>query len=124
MNTSHEIPDSPASAPLKRERRQRVQSAETGMAVLKGLARLGGRAGLTALASHVGESPAKVHRYLVSLVEEGLVTQDTGSQQYTLGFESMLIGLAAMRRSGPNPGAEPPVIHLPGTLEGTRLLAP
>ena len=93
------------------------------MAVLKGLARLGGRAGLTALASHVGESPAKVHRYLVSLVEEGLVTQDTGSQQYTLGFESMLIGLAAMRQADPIRVAEPALIRLRETLEATCFVA-
>ena len=54
-------------APRERGRRQRVQSAETGMVVLKGLARLGGRASLTALALHVQQSPAKVHRYLMSL---------------------------------------------------------
>jgi DNA-binding IclR family transcriptional regulator len=34
--------------------------------------RLGGRASLTAIAAQIDESPAKVHRYLVSLMEEGL----------------------------------------------------
>ena len=53
--------DRPSSAPDERprERRQRVQAAETGMAVLKGLADLGGRASLTALSAHVQESTAK-----------------------------------------------------------------
>ena len=75
------MPRSPTPEPLPRprERRQRVQAAETGMAVLKGLARLGGRASLTALSAQVGEPPAKVHRYLASLSEEGLVSQDAGT---------------------------------------------
>ncbi|WP_438942610.1 helix-turn-helix domain-containing protein, partial [Pseudacidovorax intermedius] len=102
-----------AEAPARaRERRQRVQSAETGMAVLKGLARLGGRASLTALAAHVGESPAKVHRYLASLVEEELVTQDSGSQHYFLGAAAIQIGVAAMRQADPLRLAEPALVHL------------
>ena len=100
-----------------RERRQRVQSAQTGMAVLKGLARLGGRASLSGLAACVGESPAKVHRYLVSLIEEGLVAQDTATQQYLLGVEAMMIGVAAMRQADPVRMAEPALVRLRETLE-------
>ncbi|MEJ8845743.1 IclR family transcriptional regulator [Variovorax rhizosphaerae] len=104
-------------------RRQRVQSAETGMAVLKGLARLGGRASLTALAVHVDESPAKVHRYLASLMEEGLVAQDAGSQHYHLGAEAIQIGLAAMRQADPIRVAEPSLIRLRESLEVTCFVA-
>ncbi|SIR31618.1 IclR family transcriptional regulator [Pseudacidovorax sp. RU35E] len=112
------------AAPARsRERRQRVQSAETGMVVLKGLARLGGRASLTALAAHVGESPAKVHRYLASLVEEELVTQDSGSQHYFLGSASIQIGVAAMRQADPLRLAEPALVHLRESLEVTCFLA-
>ncbi len=106
-----------------RERRQRVQSAETGMAVLKGLARLGGRASLTALATHVDQSPAKVHRYLASLMEEGLVAQDSGSQHYFLGAEAIQIGLAAMRQAEPIRVAEPALVRLRETLEVTCFIA-
>ncbi|MFP6558603.1 IclR family transcriptional regulator [Paraburkholderia sp. B3] len=112
-----------AKAPAERERRQRVQSAQTGMAVLKGLARLGGRASLTGLASHVGESPAKVHRYLVSLIEEGFVAQDTGTQQYLLGPEAMMIGVAAMRQANPVRVAEPALVRLCEQLEVTAFVA-
>ncbi len=104
-------------------RRQRVQSAETGMAVLKGLARLGGKASLTALAAHVEESPAKVHRYLASLMEEGLVAQDGGSQHYHLGAEAIQIGLAAMRQADPIRIAEPSLLRLRETLEVTCFVA-
>lgn len=109
--------------PSPRQRRQRVQAAATGVAVLKGLSRLGGRASLTALAAHVGESPAKVHRYLQSLMEEGLVEQDTGSQHYYLGTEAIQIGIAAMRQADPLRVAEPALARLRERLEVTCFIA-
>lgn len=105
------------------DRRQRVQAAETGFAVLKGLARMGGSASLTALASHLEENPAKVHRYLASLIEEELVIQDPESQQYRLGMEAMFIGLSAMRQSDPIRLAEPALIRLREELEVTSFIA-
>lgn len=108
---------------LPANRRQRVQAAETGMAVLKGLARLGGRASLTALAAQVDESPAKVHRYLASLMEEGLVAQDGGSQHYYLGAEAIQIGLAAMRQADPIRLIEPALVRLCESLEVTCFVA-
>jgi len=109
--------------PLPANRRQRVQSAETGMVVLKGLARLGGRASLSVLAAHVAESPAKVHRYLASLIEEGLVAQDGSSQHYHLGAEAIQIGLAAMRQADPIRIAEPSLLRLRESLEVTCFMA-
>lgn len=106
-----------------RERRQRVQAAETGMAVLKGLRSLGGRASITLLAEYVGESPAKVHRYLASLVEEGLVAQDAATQQYYLGLETILLGLAAMRQADPIRLAESSLIRLRESLGVTCFIA-
>lgn len=112
-----------ADVPRLRERRQRVQAAETGLAVLKGLGRLGGRSSLSVLAAHVGESPAKVHRYLASLVEEGFVTQAAGSQQYVLGAESIALGLAAMRQAEPIRAAEPSLSRLREALSLTCFVA-
>ncbi len=106
-----------------RERRQSVQAADTVVAVLKGLASLGGGASLTSLATHLDENPAKVHRYLVSLIDGGLVTQNASTQQYTLGLESMLIGLAAMRQADPIRIAEPALIHLREHLGITSFIA-
>ena len=124
MNQTSDSPPAPAAAtPRPRERRQRVQAAETGMAVLKSLGRLGGRASLTLLATQLGESPAKVHRYLVSLMEEGLVAQDAASQQYFLGLEAMLLGLAALRQADPIRLAEPSLIRLRESLEVTCFVA-
>lgn len=105
------------------ERRQRVQSVETGMAVLKGLAAIGGKASLTALSAHVGENPAKVHRYLVSLIQEGLVEQDMASQRYVLGSDLIQIGLAAMRQAEPIGRSEPALIRLREEFEITCFVA-
>lgn len=117
--------NSPSSSPpvRPRERRQRVQAAETGVAVLKALGGLGGRASLTMIAAHAGESPAKVHRYLVSLMEGGLVGQDAASQQYFLGLESLLLGLAAMRQADPIRMAEASLVRLREELEITCFVA-
>ncbi|MCU6615628.1 IclR family transcriptional regulator [Achromobacter mucicolens] len=116
-----ESAEAPAVRP--RERRQRVQAAETGMSVLKGLARLGGRASLTALATHVGESPAKVHRYLMSLVAEGLVDQEVATQQYHLGLEALYVGVAAMRQADPLRIGEPALVRLRESLAVTCFIA-
>lgn len=80
-------------------RRSKVQSAGTGMAVLKTLAAMGGAASLTALAARLEESPAKVHRYLASLIDAELVLQEEATSRYVLGPEAIAIGIAAMRQS-------------------------
>ncbi|WP_295850055.1 IclR family transcriptional regulator [uncultured Xylophilus sp.] len=123
MTDARPMPEMPSPAGGDRGRRQRVQAAETGLAVLKGLARLGGRASLTALAAHVGESPAKVHRYLASLQQEGLVAQDGGSQQYYVGPEAIHIGLAAMRQADPIRVSEASLQRLRDELRATSFIA-
>lgn len=107
----------------ERERRQRVQSATTAVVLLKGLAALGGRASLTALAAYVDESPAKVHRYLVSLMEEALIAQEPSTQLYVLGTECLAIGLAAMRLVDPVREAEASLVRLRESLEVTCFVA-
>ncbi len=93
------------------------------MLVLKELAALGGHATLTALAAHMGENPAKVHRYLASLMEESFVIQDQGTQRYCLGPQCISIGLAAMRIADPIRLSEPSLVRLRESLEVTCFLA-
>lgn len=93
------------------------------MAILKALARLGGAASLTALAQAVEESTAKVHRYLASMVEEGLVVQDVTSQRYVLGPEAIHIGLAALRQCDPIRAGEPALLRLQAELGVTCFIA-
>ncbi|MGE0798381.1 MAG: IclR family transcriptional regulator [Lautropia sp.] len=111
------------AVPAIRARRQRVQGAATGVAVLKGLAHLGGRASLSVLAARLGESAPKLHRYLVSLIEEGLVAQDPATTQYYLGPEAIGIGLAAMSQSDPIRVAEPGLARLRDELAVTAFVA-
>lgn len=108
---------------VARDRRQRVQAVTTGIVLLKALARMGGRATLTGLARQVEENPAKVHRYLISMMEEGLVEQDPVSLQYFLGAEAIHIGLVAMRLADPLRVAEPALLRLRQSLEMTCFLA-
>lgn len=111
------------SSPAPEPRRRRVQSAEMGMGILKALAGLGGAASLTAVAQAVGESTAKVHRYMSSLVEQGLVAQDAASQRYFLGQAAIHIGLAALRQCDPIRAGEPALARLCGELGVTCFIA-
>ncbi len=111
------------SRPAPRDRRQRVQAAATGIAILKGLAALGGRASLSQLARRIDESPAKVHRYLGSMADANFVIQDAATQEYALGPEVIHLGLAAMRVADPLRLAEAPLNRLCHSLELTAFLS-
>jgi DNA-binding IclR family transcriptional regulator len=105
------------------ERRRRVQSAEVGMGILKALCRLGGAASLTAVAAEVQESTAKVHRYMASLIQEGMVAQNPATQHYYLGQQAIAIGLAALRQCDPIRLGEPALVRLREQLQVTCFLA-
>lgn len=106
-----------------RDRRQRVQSASLGAQILIGLTELGGRASLTALAAHCQLSTAKAHRYVSSLLEAGLFSQDELSQQYFLGPKSIRVGVVAMRQSDPIRLAEASLHRLRTELEISCFIA-
>jgi DNA-binding IclR family transcriptional regulator len=101
-----------ASPPPTTSLRQRVQSVEVGVEVLNALAALGGSASLSAVAGQLGESAAKVHRYMASFVETGLVAQNPRTQQYHLGLGAVRIGLAALRQCDPLRLGEPALAAL------------
>ena len=115
MNTKNLLRNSP-------ERRQRVQSVEMGMTVLKALGRMGGVATLSAISAEVDEMPPKVHRYLASLVQEGLVAQEEGSQRYRLGPEVIHLGLSAMKLLDPVRVSQPVLAQLCEQLGLTAIL--
>ena len=85
---------------VDRTPRSRVESIGTGIDILKALARLGGEAGLTRIASATSAAPSKVHRYLMGLVEGGLVER-TQEGSYRLAAEAMTIGFAAIQANQP-----------------------
>lgn len=78
------------------EKKGGVQSVEIAAEVLKAIVADGGSTTLTRISDWTGMPPAKIHRYLVSLVRAGLVEQDSASSRYGIGAFSMELGLAAL----------------------------
>lgn len=78
--------------------RQGIQSIEVGVPLLRVLADHGAPMMLRDLAAVAGMPAAKAHRYLVSFVRTGLVTQDPLSGRYDLGHFALDLGLASLAR--------------------------
>jgi len=104
-------------------RRQKVQSAQIGTDILKGLAELSPSTSLSKLASHVGMPASKVHRYLQALIASGFAEQDPGTGHYCLGREALFVGMAAVRSLDVAKQALPRLIELRDTFNETCFLA-
>jgi DNA-binding IclR family transcriptional regulator len=78
-----------------------VQSVKVAARILKALAFAGGALPLKDLAAATGLARAKVHRYLTSLRNAELVSQDVDTGQYQIGPASVAIGLVGLRRISP-----------------------
>jgi len=91
------------SRPPATERPERggVQSVKVAARILKALAFAGGALPLKDLAAVSGLARAKVHRYLTSLRNAELVSQDVDTGQYQIGPASVAIGLVGLRRISP-----------------------
>ncbi|MBM7062811.1 IclR family transcriptional regulator [Pseudomonas sp. UL073] len=114
---STDTPDSAAP------RRQKVQSAEVGTEILKGLAALAPSTSLARLAEHVGMPAAKVHRYLQALLASGFAEQDASTNHYGLGPQALYVGLAAIGRLDVVRVAVPQLAALRDALNETCFLA-
>jgi hypothetical protein len=77
---------------------QGIQSIEVGAQVLRALEAGRGPLALSEVARNCAMHPAKVHRYLVSLVRAGLASQDARTGQYDLGPAARHLGVEALRR--------------------------
>mgnify|MGYP003644202176 CR=1 FL=1 len=101
------------------ERGRGVQSVEVSVGLLTALARHGAAMSLSDLAQAADMAPAKVHRYLASFVDCGMVRQRK-SGKYDLGPRAAEIGIAAVARIDPvNRAAD----GLSGLVEQTGLSA-
>jgi len=78
-----------------------VQSVKVAARILKALAFAGGALPLRDLATATGLARAKVHRYLTSLRNAELVSQDLDTGHYQIGPASVAIGLVGLRRISP-----------------------
>ncbi|MGV1048139.1 MAG: IclR family transcriptional regulator [Solirubrobacterales bacterium] len=77
---------------------QGIKSIEVGARVLLALERGRGPLTLTEVAKASDLHPAKVHRYLTSLVRTGLASQDATTGMYDLGPAARHLGVEALRR--------------------------
>ena len=104
---------------MSQERGRGVQSVEVSVALLTALARHGSAMSLSDLGAAAGMAPAKVHRYLASFVDSGMVRQRK-SGKYDLGPRAAEIGIAAVARIDPvNRAAD----GLSGLVEETGMSA-
>jgi len=78
---------------------QGIKSIEVGARVLLALEQGRGPITLTEVARRADLHPAKVHRYLASLVRTGLASQSPTSGLYDLGPASRHLGVEALRRT-------------------------
>ena len=107
----------------QRDGRQGIQSIEVGVPLLRVLADHGAPMMLRDLAGQAGMPAAKAHRYLVSFVRTGLVTQDAFSGRYDLGHFALELGLASLARLDALRLATPVLDALAGETGETVALA-
>ena len=79
------------------KKRAGIQSVEIGMRVLEALADLGAPSPLAAVVRKCGLSPSQTHRYLASLIESGMVRQNSNGS-YDLGPAALKLGMSALAR--------------------------
>jgi DNA-binding IclR family transcriptional regulator len=87
---------------MKNKKRQGVNSVITGMKLVKILVDAGQALPLHEIAVRSEMTATKVHRYLVSLVVSGIVSQSREGGPYGLGPFALKIGAAAIGRSDRN----------------------
>ncbi len=83
-------------APLRRA--GTIQSITVAMRFLSCLAQAGAALPLAELARRTGTGRSTAHRYMQSLVKEGLAIQDAPSSTYDLGPAALELGVAALAR--------------------------
>ncbi len=77
---------------------QGINSVVIGMSILDVIVDASGALSLNAISAKVDMSPAKVHRYLVSLIETGLVERLKEPGLYDLGPKALKLGFKAIHR--------------------------
>jgi DNA-binding IclR family transcriptional regulator len=92
-----ELPEA-ADESAEEKVRSGIQSIEVGFRLLDVLTNEPRAMMLRDLAQRAGMSPAKAHRYLVSFLRLGVVSQDPLSGRYELGGFALQMGLARLAR--------------------------
>jgi DNA-binding IclR family transcriptional regulator len=84
------------SVPSKQRVQAGVQSLESGLELMLVIAHQRRPMKLTAVAEQAGVSPAKAHRYLVSFIRAGFVTQDPETGLYGMGPVALEFSLSCL----------------------------
>ncbi|MCE7029229.1 IclR family transcriptional regulator [Jiella avicenniae] len=90
-----------SSQPGREKRTATIQSVSLAARFLEILANAEGPLTLGAVARRADAGSSTAHRYMQSLVKEGLAAQDSGTGMYDLGPAALSIGIAALRRIEP-----------------------
>lgn len=81
-------------------KRQGIGSLEIGLHILDFISTASKPPTLTELSGALDLSPSRAHKYLVSLLREGYISQ-VNQTQYILGNSSLTLGISALRRINP-----------------------
>lgn len=103
--------------------RRGIQSVEIGLRVIDALRQVKGPQTLKELAALSRLPASNCHRYLVSFVRAGFVTQDPISGRYDLGPQLLKAGLAALNRLDPIAVGSDALSRLVDRVEYTGQLA-
>ncbi len=82
-------------------KRRGINSVEIGIGILDAIIELNQPASLTDIANRAGMGVSQTHRYVSSLLNCGILRQETGSTLYNLGPKALQIGLAALAWNEP-----------------------
>lgn len=85
---------------IRKDQKQGINSLELGLKVLEHISEYGKPVTLKALAELAEMSPSRLHKYLVSLVKLGYISQQSDSK-YSLSTSSLKIGITALRLIDP-----------------------
>ena len=83
--------------PTRKTDRKGVQSVDVAFSILRAFERAEGPLSIAALSQITGHQPSKVHHYLVSLLNNGIVVQNS-PRSYDLGPFALHLGLTALTR--------------------------
>lgn len=112
-----------AANPSPVKAQQGIQSIETGGRLLDALAAAGTWTTLRDLAAGAGMPASKAHRYLVSLMKCGLVSQDKATTRYNLGPAALRLGLAALSHRNVVRSASEAAVDLNQRIDQTVILS-
>ncbi|WP_028222357.1 IclR family transcriptional regulator [Paraburkholderia oxyphila] len=110
-------------ADIETDARSGVLAAEVVLQVLGAFVGAEPALKLKTLAERAEMHPAKVHRYLVSLCQQGFVRQDPGTGLYHLAEGALRLGMAAMETFDPASVARPLLQSLREATHLTVVLA-